>query len=225
MASNAYIARGQKDGKPVMKVGKADNIPQREKQIAATIELTIACLDAEAAFRVESQLRDFVIIKGGIRYQGTLDWFEFDPRIYDMLSEFASDLKVKALFNSEEREIIQLKKRYYELIAEERARAAKMTGFTEAPAQVIELLKQVNALQQDLQEERDQHNRELQEERTQHDQSLREMRNRHHEQRLQMSTARLNIETELKQEISRLEAEVEHFQEQLSQLKAAQAAQ
>jgi hypothetical protein len=37
MASNAYIARGNRDGKTVMKVGKANDIYRREKQIAISI--------------------------------------------------------------------------------------------------------------------------------------------------------------------------------------------
>ena len=174
MASNAYIARGNRDGKTVMKVGKANNILQREKQIAVSIEFTIACLDAEAAFRVESQLRDFVVGQGCIRYHGTIDWFEFDQRVYEMLSEFASNVKAEPPFDSEEDEISLLLNRYHQLLAQERQLAALRAELDNAIA------------------------------------------------RLQMSTAHLKLEAELKQEISYLQAQVEILQEEL---KAAQVAQ
>ncbi len=92
MQSNAYIAQGKRDGAPVMKVGKANNIKRRERQIAIPVHFTIACLDEDAALRVESRLRDFVIEQGGIRHPGTIDWFRFDPQIYQMLCEFAQGL-------------------------------------------------------------------------------------------------------------------------------------
>jgi len=89
MTSNAYIAT---DGEKVMKVGKANDVKRREKQIAIPIKYAIACLDEEVAFRVESQMRDFVIKKGGIRHQKAVDWFRFDPQIYAMLCEFVTGI-------------------------------------------------------------------------------------------------------------------------------------
>src|SRR5574337_2075862 len=93
MTSNAYIAT---DGEMVMKVGKANDVKRREKQIAVPIKYTIACLDEAAAYRVENQLRDFVIKRGGIRHQGTIDWFKFDAQIYGMLCEFAANMDTQA---------------------------------------------------------------------------------------------------------------------------------
>lgn len=57
MTSNAYIAT---DGETVMKVGKANIVKQREKQIAIPMTFRIACLDEAVAFRVESRLRQLI---------------------------------------------------------------------------------------------------------------------------------------------------------------------
>jgi len=116
MTSNAYIAT---DGEQVMKVGKANDVRRREKQIAIPMTMTIACLDEAAAFRVESQLRDFVIEQGGIQHQGTIDWFRFDPQIYTMLCEFAISIEARLVGVDLDTEINQLRQRYYQLIADE----------------------------------------------------------------------------------------------------------
>jgi hypothetical protein len=89
MPSNAYIAT---DGEDVMKVGKANDVKRREKQIAIPITFTIACLDEAAALRVENRLRDFVIEKGGIQRASSIDWFKFEPQIYKMLCQFAQQV-------------------------------------------------------------------------------------------------------------------------------------
>jgi hypothetical protein len=94
MPSNAYIAT---DGETVLKVGKSNDVKRREKQIAVPIKCTIACLDETAAYRVETQLRDFVIKRGGLQHQGTIDWFKFDQQIYAMLLEFATGLNGQIL--------------------------------------------------------------------------------------------------------------------------------
>lgn len=127
MKSNVYLAFGQIGGIPVMKVGKTNDPKRREKQIALPITMTIQCLDEAAAFRVETQLREFVIQRGGIRYQKTIDWFAFDTQIYDMLCQFAAGLigQGAGLINMVEAkddidlEIATLRKRYYELLLAE----------------------------------------------------------------------------------------------------------
>lgn len=121
MPSNAYIAS---DGMNRMKVGKTNDPKRREKQIALPITVTIQCLDEAAALRVETQLREFVIQRGGIHYQKTIDWFVFDTQIYDMLCQFAAELDGQGvglinIVESEEDidlEIAALRKRYYELL-------------------------------------------------------------------------------------------------------------
>jgi hypothetical protein len=120
--SNAYIAT---DGTTVMKVGKANDVKRRERQIAVPMTLTVACINEESAFRVETRLRDFLKEQGGIRHQGTVDWFRFDARIYDLLCEFVKTLfqEFQELNPSQEldidQEIAMLVRRYHELIMTE----------------------------------------------------------------------------------------------------------
>ena len=122
MTSNAYIAS---DGANVMKVGKANDVRRRERQIAIPMTMTIACLDEAAAFRVESQLRNFVIEQGGIQHQGTIDWFRFDPQIYAMLCEFAAQVDATPVAQQPEpemsfdAEIHMLVARYRKLLIDE----------------------------------------------------------------------------------------------------------
>jgi hypothetical protein len=126
MTSNAYIAS---DGEKLMKVGKANDLQKREKQIALPITFTVACLNKDAAFRVEHELRDFVIERGGIRHAATKDWFAFDPQIYKMLCEFAAEQDgFKAVPVKEETqadidaEIAALRRRYIRLLETEMQR-------------------------------------------------------------------------------------------------------
>ena len=58
MPSNAYIAS---DREKLMKVGKANDTKRREKQINLPINVTLACLDEATAYRVEDQLRQFIV--------------------------------------------------------------------------------------------------------------------------------------------------------------------
>ena len=130
MNGNAYIAS---DGASRMKVGKTNDPKRREKQIALPITMTIQCLDEAAAFRVETQLREFVIQRGGIRHQQAIDWFIFNPQIYEMLCQFASGLigqgaNLKSVVETEaniDREIAALQRRYYELLLAEIERIRK----------------------------------------------------------------------------------------------------
>jgi len=121
--SNAYIAT---NGEKFMKVGKANDLQRREKQIALPIKITVACLDEDAAYRVESELRKFVIKNGGIRHAATKDWFTFDPQIYNMLCEFAATqdgftpVPIKVETEADiDAEIAKLRKRYFKLLEDE----------------------------------------------------------------------------------------------------------
>jgi gas vesicle protein len=123
MTSNAYIAT---DGEKFLKVGKANDVKRREKQIALPMTVTVICLDEAAAYRVESKLRNFVIKRGGIRHAATIDWFAFDPQIYKMLCEFASNIDgfepvpVKVETEADiDAEIAKLRKRYFKLLEDE----------------------------------------------------------------------------------------------------------
>jgi hypothetical protein len=125
MASNAYIAT---DGEKLMKVGKANDTKRREKQINLPINITLACLDEATAFRVEDQLRQFIVERGGIKHASTLDWFAYDAQIYTMLCEFAGTLDGFEPIHIEddgELEIRAIRKRYFQLIEEERLEEAK----------------------------------------------------------------------------------------------------
>jgi hypothetical protein len=120
MPSNAYIAT---DGETVMKVGKANDVKRREKQLAVPITYSIACLDEEAAYRVEDQLRDFVVKRGGIQHRGTVDWFKFDHQIYQMLCEFAVGFDGGGDAGCDlDAEIDALRARYYTLVTAEAAK-------------------------------------------------------------------------------------------------------
>jgi hypothetical protein len=117
MTSSAYIAT---DGETVMKVGKTNDVKRREKQIAVPITHTIACLDEAASRRLENQLRDFVLERGGIRHQGTVDWFQFDSQIYTMLCQVVVGLDGQAITENDlDREIGALVSRYYKLLRDE----------------------------------------------------------------------------------------------------------
>jgi hypothetical protein len=206
MASNAYIARGNRGGNRVMKVGKANNVRLLEKQIAATIEFTIACLDEAAAFRVESKLRDFVVGQGGIRYLSTLDWFEFDQRLYEMLSEFASNLNALPLFDPEEHEISLLLDKYHQLVADERELAAIRGERDAALAQAEELRKKITILEQKLQAERQQHKEELRLEQVARREDIKRLTQKHSENIQEVLRERMS----LMQHIRELENELKH---------------
>jgi hypothetical protein len=139
MLSNVYIARGERDGVPVMKVGKANNIRQRQNAIGITIEMSIPQLDEAAAFDLETQLRLFVLTHGGKRLLRTNDWFYFDSRIYAALCTIVADLNadvgdtevapIRTEYNESEAakiaedaadaEIEALRERYHRLLADE----------------------------------------------------------------------------------------------------------
>jgi hypothetical protein len=111
MINNAYIAT---DNKTVMKVGKSNNLKQREKDIALPITFMIPCLDELAARKVETKLRKFIVNHGGIKYRSRLDWFEFDPQIYNMLLEFAAGLYDPGIIEDNlDKEMVQVVRHYY----------------------------------------------------------------------------------------------------------------
>jgi hypothetical protein len=117
MTSNAYIAT---DSETLMKVGKSNDVKRRERELAIPITFTIACFDESTAFRVESELRDFVLQRGGIRHQATIDWFKFDAQIYRMLYEFATNMGGQGVVERElDEEIEELVTRYYQLLFHE----------------------------------------------------------------------------------------------------------
>ena len=86
MKSSAYIGQGIRESTRVMKVGKSNDVKRRQRELPITIERIAVCVSEAAAYQFENDLRRFIIQQGGIRYQKTLDWFEFDERIYKLLS-------------------------------------------------------------------------------------------------------------------------------------------
>ncbi len=153
MTSNAYIAT---DGENVMKVGKANDVKRRERQIALPITCTVSCLDEAGAFRVENQLRDFVIKRGGVRYLSTIDWFKFDAQIYEMLREFATRLNNEAPSEIDvDTEIAQYITYYHQLlvkeaVAEKDALQAEIEPLREAMTEKKALIEEREALQAEI---------------------------------------------------------------------------
>jgi seryl-tRNA synthetase len=147
MLSNVYIARGERDGVAVMKVGKANNLRHRQKAIGITIEMSIPQSDEAAAFELENELRFFVACQWGKRLPGKNDWFYFDPKIYTalcvrvvelggeaigdseiaaLLTEYSESVTLKVEENDEDAEIAALQERYHRLLADEAKRAAEV---------------------------------------------------------------------------------------------------
>src|SRR5262245_27219415 len=89
MSSNAYIAT---DGESLMKVGKANNIKNRQQQIGLPITIHLSCPDEDVALLIETEFRRIVREMGGIRHAKGVDWFEYDHDIYLMLMAFAKSL-------------------------------------------------------------------------------------------------------------------------------------
>lgn len=126
MVSNIYLAAGFLDDTPVMKVGKANGIEQRQRQIRIAIELFHECEDEAQAFNLERRLRWFMLNEGAIRIEGTIDWFAFDADIYkraraflegslgfQLIQEYTKHSKV------EDVEIAAFQRRYHKLIGKE----------------------------------------------------------------------------------------------------------
>lgn len=152
MSSNAYIAS---DREKLMKVGKANDTKRREKQINLPINVTLACLDEATAFRVEDQLRQFIVERGGIKHASTLDWFAYDPQIYTMLCEFAGTLDGFEPIHIEdegELEIRAIRKRYFQLIeAEKLVETKSLKSDNENLGRQISYLEaELNRLHQEL---------------------------------------------------------------------------
>lgn len=95
--SNVYLAIGYADGKPVMKVGKANDVNKRKSQIQLDIDLYVECRDEAEAFTLESGMRRAMRSFGAKRHKGN-DWFELDVDVFNMVRSFLSDqLGVKML--------------------------------------------------------------------------------------------------------------------------------
>jgi SMC interacting uncharacterized protein involved in chromosome segregation len=146
MTSNAYIAT---DSETVMKVGKANDVKRRERELSVRITRAITCLDEEAAYRIENQLRVFVIKNGGIRHQQSIDWFKFDPQIYAMLYEFAAALNNESVNEIDlETEIAQYIMSYHKILLDEANAKIEHLSAENAHLQYqIEPLRQDNAEQ------------------------------------------------------------------------------
>lgn len=119
--SYTYIVAGHVNDVHLMKVGKTNHLQRRSRQLGLSITVSTALLTEAAAFRVESDLRKFVIQQGGIRFKKTLDWFIFDERIYDLLQEYFSGLSESEPESalSLDEEIALYRRRYIELIEAE----------------------------------------------------------------------------------------------------------
>ena len=116
MTFNVYIARGERNGIAVMKIGKSQNLPQRERDIGLSIELSVPQFNQHSAFVVERSLKKLVIAQGGKRLADTYDSFHYDPDIYSLLCAKIEEITEKA---SEEEEIKLFREHYYGMVAEE----------------------------------------------------------------------------------------------------------
>ena len=117
MKSSAYIGQGIRESTRVMKVGKSNDVKRRQRELPITIERIAVCVSEAAAYQFENDLRRFIIQQGGIRYQKTLDWFEFDERIYKLLSQFFEPTASEEIHELTENEEIQLfREKYRDLL-------------------------------------------------------------------------------------------------------------
>jgi hypothetical protein len=113
---NVYIARGERFGIAVMKIGKSQNLPHRERVIGLSIELSVPQFNEHSAFVVERNLKKLIIAQGGKRIPNTRDSFHYDPEIYSLLHARIVDLTEKA---SEEEEIRDIRTSYYAILRKE----------------------------------------------------------------------------------------------------------
>lgn len=73
MISNVYLAFGIVGETQVMKIGKANVMSRREKQIKLSIEMSIECENESSAFAVESRFRSLARELGAESFSG-IDW-------------------------------------------------------------------------------------------------------------------------------------------------------
>jgi len=145
--SNAYIGQGIRDGVHLMKIGKSNDVKRRQRELPITIDRIAVCVSESAAYQFEDDLRRFVTQQGGVRYQKTLDWFEFDERIYSLLLKFFNapdDADRKEL--SEEEEIRLYRDRYYQLLRDIIQKLQQT--IREKKEEIRQLHKQIDAARQ-----------------------------------------------------------------------------
>ena len=121
MTSNVYIARGEHNGIAVMKVGKANDVRQRVRQLGLFLELSIAQADEAAAFAFEGELRFFMSYRGGKTLPGKNDWFYFDWSIFIDLCATVAELYHKAINYAA---VLHEPSQYYGLLGDEKRNAA-----------------------------------------------------------------------------------------------------
>ena len=136
--SNAYVGQGTRDNVHIIKIGKSNDVKRRQRELSITLDRIATCVSEAAAYQFEADLRQFVMQQGGIRYKQTLDWFEFDKRIYDMLVTFFEKQRVeKATELSEEEEISLYREKYAVLL---------QTALEAAEEQIEELHEEIMRL-------------------------------------------------------------------------------
>lgn len=95
--SYSYIAQGVVGNVHYMKVGKANNLHRRSKEIGLSIERFIECSDEDEAFSIESWLRNILSVYGAVRARGK-DWFAFNGTIYERLLNAAKDINGESAY-------------------------------------------------------------------------------------------------------------------------------
>jgi hypothetical protein len=89
-----------------------------------------------------------MIENGGIRHLQAIDWFEFNPRIYDMLCQFAQNVDAQPVSKMTlEQEISLLMHRYYKLLEDEMQ--AKIAGLIEQLEKERRLLEEERKVAQE----------------------------------------------------------------------------
>lgn len=89
--SNVYLAFGLLNDQPVMKIGKANDVLQRQRQIGIGIEMSCACDSEKEAFQLETKLRRLMRSLGAERVATRMDWHVFDATIYERVKEMFTD--------------------------------------------------------------------------------------------------------------------------------------
>lgn len=131
MSSNVYLAQGTFNGQYVMKVGKANDVRQRQENLEIIIKTSRECPSERDAFTLEDNMRRLVLRLGAKRLRGRIDWFEFDADIYQQLEQFlTADLfaapaeMYRKYTNLDDLEVEAIQERYQQILRKEREVAA-----------------------------------------------------------------------------------------------------
>jgi len=133
MKSNVYLACGTDDWYFLMKVGKANNIKLREKQIYMSIKVSVPTMTVEDAFILETRMRKLAVSLGATRYPRTYDSFFYNESIYRVIEK---ELGVLSASENIDDEIAFYQQSYQRILAKDMQK--EMTKFFDAKYPSIE---------------------------------------------------------------------------------------